>query len=184
MNPLPQFQKIETACAGLFVIKPRVFTDPRGSFVKTYHENLFLELGICFTPREEFFSVSAKNVLRGMHFQLPPAAHAKLVYCATGRILDVVLDMRADSPTRGQAVSRELSATNREMFFIPPGFAHGFLSLDDDTLTVYKTDFVYAPAQDTGVAWNSFGFNWPVAQPIVSERDSKFPAWSDFQSPF
>jgi dTDP-4-dehydrorhamnose 3,5-epimerase len=184
MNPLPQFQKIETACAGLFVIKPRVFTDPRGSFVKTYHENLFLDLGLAFTPREEFFSVSAKNVLRGMHFQLPPAAHAKLVYCATGRILDVVLDLRSNSPTRGQAVSRELSAANREMFFIPPGFAHGFLSLEDDTLTVYKTDFVYAPAQDAGIGWNSFGFNWPVAQPIVSERDSKFPAWSDFQSPF
>lgn len=184
MKPLPQFQKIETACAGLFVLKPRVFTDPRGVFVKTYHESLFHELGIGFTPREEFFSVSAKNVLRGMHFQLPPAAHAKLVYCATGRILDVVLDMRANSPTRGQAVSRELSAANREMFFIPPGFAHGFLSLEDDTLTVYKTDFVYAPAQDTGVAWNSFGFSWPVAQPIVSERDSKFPAWPEFKSPF
>jgi dTDP-4-dehydrorhamnose 3,5-epimerase len=184
MIPPPPFQKIETACAGLFVLQPRVYTDARGTFVKTFHEDYFRAAGIHFVPREEFFSVSARNVLRGMHFQIPPAAHAKLVYCITGRILDVVLDLRSDSPTCGQAVSRELSAANREMFFIPPGFAHGFLSLEDETVTIYKTDFPYAPEQDVGIIWNSFGFPWPVAQPIVSERDSKFPAWSAFQTPF
>lgn len=184
MNPLLQFQKIETACSGLFVIQPRVFSDARGSFVKTYHEELFREMGLGFTPREEFFSVSARNVLRGMHFQLPPAAHAKLVYCAAGRILDVVLDMRNNSPTRGWVISRELSAANREMFFIPPGFAHGFLSLEENSLTVYKTDFVYSPKHDTGIAWRSFGFTWPVSQPIISERDSNFPIWPEFISPF
>ncbi len=184
MNPLPPFKKLETECAGLFVLQPRIFSDARGTFVKTFNEELFRDLGIFFSPREEFFSVSAKNVLRGMHFQIPPAAHAKLVYCATGRILDVVLDMRADSPTRGQTVSRELSAANREMFFIPPGFAHGFLSLEDDSLTVYKTDFGYAPAQDQGIVWDSFGFEWPVKNPVMSERDRGFSRWPEFESPF
>ena len=184
MKPQPPFQKLATDCAGLFVLQPRIFTDPRGSFVKTFHAGLFSELGIPFSPREEFFSVSTKNVLRGMHFQTPPAAHSKLVYCATGRVLDVVLDLRQNSPTRGQTVSRELSAANREMLFIPVGFAHGFLSLEDNTMMVYQTDTVHAPANDAGVAWHSFGFNWPVGSPIVSERDGKFPAWPEFQSPF
>jgi len=106
------------------------------------------------------------------------------VYCAAGRILDVVLDLRAGSATRGRVVSRELSAANREMFFIPVGFAHGFLSLEDGSLVIYKTDAAHSPAHDVGIAWNSFGFDWPVAKPILSERDRQFPAWSAFKSPF
>lgn len=180
----PPFKLVETGCAGLVVLQARTFSDPRGTFVKTFHEGLFKDLGIPFVPREEFYTVSAKNVLRGMHFQIPPAAHAKLVYCAAGRILDVVLDLRPNSPTRGGTISRELSAANREMFFIPIGFAHGFLSLEDDSLVVYKTDAIHSPEHDLGIAWDSFGFNWPVTHPILSERDRKFPAWPDFKSPF
>src|SRR5204863_1808973 len=114
---------------------------------------------------------SAKGVVRGMHFQVPPAAHAKLVYCAHGRVLDVVLDMRRQSPRFGQVFSRELDAAKSELLFIPAGLAHGFLSLEDDSLMVYKTDHVYAAEHDQGIAWDSFGFKWPLDQPpIMSDR--------------
>jgi dTDP-4-dehydrorhamnose 3,5-epimerase len=180
----PMIQAIETGFAGLLVLQPRLFADHRGVFVKTFHDTRFRELGMAFQPREEFFSTSANHVLRGMHFQLPPAAHAKLVYCLHGRVLDVVLDLRRKSATYGRVFARELNAVSRELLFVPVGFAHGFLSLTDDSLMVYKTDAVHSPAHDTGIAWNSFGFDWPVAKPIISERDSKFPAWPAFQSPF
>lgn len=173
-----------TGFAGLFVLRPNVFTDARGSFVKTYHHALFRELGIEFEPKEEFFSVSARGVLRGMHFQVPPQAHRKLVYCVAGRVLDVVLDLRADSPTYGQSFARELSAANRELLFIPIGCAHGFQAREDHSVMVYQTSTVHSPAHDTGIRWNSFGFDWPEPQPRLSERDQTFPAWADFKSPF
>jgi dTDP-4-dehydrorhamnose 3,5-epimerase len=180
----PMLKLVPTDFAGMFVLQPRIFTDRRGDFVKTFHAEIFRELGLNFAPREEFFSTSAKNVLRGMHFQLPPAAHAKLVYCLTGSVLDVVLDLRKSSPTFGRVFSRELSAVNRELLFIPAGLAHGFLSLTDHSLMVYQTDTIHSPAYDAGIAWNSFGFNWPVENPIMSERDEKFPALREFNSPF
>jgi dTDP-4-dehydrorhamnose 3,5-epimerase len=178
------FQVVDTALPGLKVLQPRIFKDARGDFVKTYHAGLFRELGLPFAPAEEFFSVSRKDVVRGMHFQTPPHAHAKLVYCVAGRVLDVVVDLRRDSPTRGQYVSRELSAENREMFFIPEGFAHGFLSLEDDTVMVYQTSTVHAPEADAGIHWRSVGFAWPIANPVVSERDEAFPTLAGFDSPF
>jgi dTDP-4-dehydrorhamnose 3,5-epimerase len=181
----PPFAKLETGFPGLILLQPRVFSDPRGTFVKTFHEDNFRDLGMAFIVREEFYSTSAKGVLRGMHFQVPPAAHAKLVYCSRGKVLDVVLDMRRQSPRFTEVFDRELSAVAREMLFIPSGFAHGFLALEDDAMMVYKTDRIHAPEHDQGVAWNSFGFDWPVErEPILSERDRLFPAWPDFQTPF
>lgn len=175
---------VPTELPGLNVIRPKIFQDARGTFVKTFHRDVFRQLGLDFEPREEFFSTSAKGVLRGMHFQLPPAAHAKLVYCIAGRVLDVVLDLRKSSPTFGRSVARELNAASREMFFIPVGFAHGFLALEDGATMVYQTSTVHSPAHDAGIVWNSFGFDWPVKNPIMSERDQKFPALRDFASPF
>jgi dTDP-4-dehydrorhamnose 3,5-epimerase len=175
---------LPTGFDGLFVLQPRVFQDPRGQFVKTYHAGLFRELGLAFCPQEEFFSVSAAGVLRGMHFQLPPHAQAKLVYCVSGCVLDVMLDLRRQSPTRGQVFAREISALNREMLFIPAGFAHGFLALADPSVMVYQTNTVHSPDHDAGVLWNSFGFAWPQAAPLLSDRDQRFPAWPDFASPF
>lgn len=174
----------ETTLPGLKLIQPRIFTDVRGIFVKTFHADLFEHLGMEFQPREEFFSVSHRNVVRGMHFQLPPAAHSKLVYCVAGRVLDVVVDLRLASVTFGRCTSRELSAENREMFFMPVGFAHGFASLEDGSVMVYQTNTVHAPECDAGILWNSFGFDWGVADPVINERDRKFPTLQDFVSPF
>jgi dTDP-4-dehydrorhamnose 3,5-epimerase len=177
-------ERIETHLSGLLVLRPRQFQDHRGSFVKTFHAGLFAELGLRFQPQEEFFSTSAKGVLRGMHFQLPPAAHAKLVYCVTGGVLDVAVDLRRAAPTYGQFYARELSATNREMLFLPAGFAHGFLALEAGSTMVYLTSTVHSPAHDSGVRWDSFKFQWPVEHPILSERDQRFPSLAEFQSPF
>lgn len=182
-TPAP-FTSVETGFPGLAVLQPRVFADARGRFVKTFHTDLFRDLGLNFEPKEEFYSTSARGVLRGMHFQLPPAAHAKLVYCLSGRVLDVMVDLRRDSPRFGQAYSRELSPSRPELLFMPVGFAHGFLALEDNSLMVYLTDHVHAPAQDAGIAWDSFGFRWPVQQPLLSERDRKFPRLAEFTTPF
>ncbi len=143
---------VATELPGLQIIRPRIFQDARGSFVKTFHAGQFRELGLDFEPREEFFSTSAKGVLRGMHFQLPPAAHAKLVYCIAGSVLDVVLDLRKNSPAFGRNCARELSAANHEMLFIPAGFAHGFLALDDGATMIYQTSTVHSPVHDSGGA--------------------------------
>jgi dTDP-4-dehydrorhamnose 3,5-epimerase len=170
---------------GVKILRPFVFEDERGNFVKPFHEGQFAAHGISLTVLEEFFSTSEAAVLRGMHFQLPPHAHQKIVYCITGVVLDVLLDLRKDSPTFGQSVSFELSAKNRHIVYIPVGFAHGFLALEDQSCLIYKTDAVHAPAFDSGILWNSFGFTWPcVTAPIMSSRDLTFPAFSDFISPF
>jgi dTDP-4-dehydrorhamnose 3,5-epimerase/CDP-3, 6-dideoxy-D-glycero-D-glycero-4-hexulose-5-epimerase len=175
---------VSTNLDGLLVLQPRIFQDNRGSFTKTFHREIFRDLGISFEPVEEFFSVSHKNVLRGMHFQLPPADHAKIVYCITGCVLDVVLDLRKKSETFGEFFSRELNAQTREILFIPSGFAHGFLSLENETTMFYQTNTVHSPQNDCGILWNSFGFDWPVKNPILSKRDEAFAAFGTFNSPF
>ena len=175
----------QTPLAGLISLEPRIFTDHRGTFVKTFHDSAFRALGLPFEAREEFFSTSHKNVVRGMHFQVPPADHAKLVYCITGAVLDVVLDLRRNSPTFGQAHAEELSEANRRSLYIPTGFAHGFLALTEGALMVYKTSTVHDPACDRGIHWQSFGFAWPVGpEAALSKRDNEFPALADFNSPF
>ena len=176
---------LPTELSGVFVVRPRVFTDLRGSFIKTFHAPMFAAAGLGeFVPQEEFYSISHRNVLRGMHFQTPPHTQTRLVGCLTGAILDVVVDLRQSSPTFGRAISRELTAANREMLFISEGFAHGFLSLEDNSLVSYLAGRPQAPAADTGILWNSFGFAWPVKEPIMSDRDKGFPSFHNFTSPF
>ena len=172
---------------GVKILRPFVFEDARGNFVKPFHEGQLAAHGISIQVREEFFSISAAGVLRGMHFQIPPHAHQKLVYCITGRVLDVLLDLRKNSPTFGQAASFELSAANRHIVHIPVGFAHGFLSLEDNSCLVYKTDAVHAPESDRGILWNSFGFEWPMPPgktPEISARDISHPTLAQFDNPF
>lgn len=170
---------------GVHLLQPKIFKDHRGDFIKTYHSYIFEDLGISFTPQEEFISTSHKGVLRGMHFQMPPHDHAKLVYCISGRVLDVLLDLRRESPTYGQTASAELSGKNHHQFYMPKGIAHGFLSLEDNSVMVYKSSSVHSPEHDTGITWDSFGFKWPEKEKIItSERDQMFLPLSQFKSPF
>jgi dTDP-4-dehydrorhamnose 3,5-epimerase len=170
----------ETGIPGCFEIVPNVFRDERGSFVKTFHYDTFQQLGLETGWREEYYSVSRKGVLRGMHFQLPPHDHCKLVYCPEGAVLDAVLDLRRDSPCYGQHCMTELSAENARMLYIPKGLAHGFYTLSGSATMMYKVSSVYAPSHDAGILWNSSGITWPDPNPIVSGRDSAFPEFSSF----
>lgn len=168
---------------GCFLLKAKRFEDERGCFVKTYNEGLYKTLGIDMNIREEFYSVSRKNVLRGMHFQLPPHEHEKHVYCTHGVVRDVLLDLRT-GPTYGNVASVELSGCNGRILFIPKGIAHGFLALTEEALMLYKTSTVHAPQADYGIQWDSFGFDWGQVDPIVSTRDQQHISFADFKSPF
>ena len=175
-----------TPFQGLYLVEPFRHADARGEFVKTFHAPKFADQGLTFDFREEFYSISNKGVLRGMHFQTPPAAHQKIVYCIAGSVLDVVLDLRKTEPTYGKSYSIELNEENRNTLWIPIGFAHGFLSLRNGSCVVYKTDKEHAPDNDKGLLWNSFGFEWPTTGPTVSTspRDNQHPSFESFESPF
>jgi dTDP-4-dehydrorhamnose 3,5-epimerase len=178
-------QMQETGIPGCFEIKPQLFTDERGSFVKTYHKDVFQQHGLETEWREEYYSVSRKGVLRGLHFQIPPHDHAKLVYCTAGRVLDAVFDLRIGSPAYLQNLLFELDAESAHMLYLPKGVAHGFYTLSDSATMMYKVSTVYAPACDTGILWNSAGIPWPDTSPTVSQRDGTLPALSDFtDNPF
>lgn len=175
---------IPTPLDGCFEIRPFFSEDERGTFVKTFHVERFAELGLPTGWREEYYSSSRKGVLRGMHFQTPPNDHEKLVYCIQGRVLDVVVDLRKASPTFSKHVAIELNAARGTGLMIPKGMAHGFLALSEDVLMTYKVTTVYAPSNDMGIRWDSFGAAWGITQPIISARDAAHPVFSDFVSPF
>ena len=177
------YEKKETGIAGCFELQPIVRTDSRGQFVKTFHSEFFEENSLETNFPEQYYSVSRKGVLRGMHFQRPPHGHSKLVYCTAGTILDVVLDLRVGSETYAQHISLEISADKANMVYLPEGLAHGFYSLTDATVS-YNVGTVYSPESDAGILWNSIGMEWPNSNPDLSERDSTFSALNDFQSPF
>ena len=179
---MPKIQSIPLA--GAFIITLPASEDARGTFVKIYSETLFRQAGIDFTLRESYFSFSNKDVIRGMHFQLPPHQHSKIVYCPEGAILDVIIDLRKASPTYRQHYAHELSAENHKAVFIPEGFAHGFKSLTDNSLTCYLVSSEYDKAHDTGIRYDSIGFDWKVEGPILSARDLSFVGLGDFESPF
>lgn len=160
------------------------FLDNRGSFVKTFHEDLFIQQGISFELKESYFSYSAKDVIRGMHFQLPPHQHAKVVFCPKGAIMDVIVDLRKGSPTYGQHEARVLSEANHQAFYIPEGFAHGFKALEPDSITYYLVSSVYHPQSDTGIRFDSLGIDWDCTAPVVSDRDRSFGTFEEFDSPF
>lgn len=169
---------------GVYIIEPKDWQDERGAFVKIFHQASWLEQRLNFELAESYYSVSKKNVIRGMHFQTPPVDHTKLVYVTNGTILDVVLDIRAGSPTYGQSISSEVSAVNHKIMYIPPGFAHGFLALTDKACVTYLQTTMHSPDHDQGVRFDSFGFDWDVVHPIMSSRDQQFPMLTDFKTPF
>lgn len=177
-------QFIPTELDGVYRIETKEFRDDRGAFVKVFHWGLFEAQGLSFNFKESYYSVSKKNVIRGMHFQIPPQDHAKLVYVTRGVITDVVLDIRRGSPTFGKYVSLDLSDQNQQMVFIPSGFAHGFLSREDSSAVTYLQTTMHSPDHDRGIRVDSFNFDWGVESPILSKRDLAFPAFKEFETPF
>ncbi len=173
----------ELGLPGCYEVQPRVHLDARGTFIKSYRDDLFREHGLCAEWREEFFTTSRQGVLRGMHFQVPPAQHAKLVTCLVGEALDVLLDLRP-GPSYGQWISLSLTGERGSSVYVPEGLAHGFLALTDQTLLHYKVSSRHDPAADLGIRWDSFGFDWPLGQPQTSDRDRGFPPLQAFSTPF
>jgi len=169
---------------GCYELLPEVHVDARGAFIKTYHKEIFERYHLKTDFSEEYYSISRKGVLRGMHFQIPPHDHVKVVYCVFGEVMDVIVDIRANSPTYGQFDMFTLNAEDRNMLYIPEGLAHGFYVVSDKAVLMYKVTTVYSPEHDTGILWNSVGIPWMDNHPLVSERDNKFQRFEGFVSPF
>ena len=179
---------IKTSIEGLLIIEPTVFKDDRGYFFESYNEQRFKELGIADDFVQDNQSCSQKGVVRGLHFQRPPYAQAKLVRVLRGACLDFAVDIRKGSPTFGQHVAVELTADNHRQFFIPKGFAHGFSVLSDTAVMQYKCDEFYHPEADGGINIldQRLGIDWciPIAKAIRSEKDIHLPLLGDIVSPF
>lgn len=174
----------QTPLPGLLRIEPFVARDARGGFVKTFHEPTFRAWGLRTHFAEEYYSVSQRGVIRGLHFQTPPHDHAKLVYCLAGRVVDAVVDLRVGSPTFGRHALFDLDADSAMLLYIPTGMAHGFCSMTDDAVMVYNVTTPYSRDHDSGIRWDSAGIPWPISDPIVSERDRGFVNLADLRSPF
>jgi dTDP-4-dehydrorhamnose 3,5-epimerase len=169
---------------GCVVVDPRDAKDERGRFVKLMHAPSFAERGMACDFVETFYTASRRGVLRGMHLQLPPHAHAKLVSCLVGTVLDVLLDLRVGSPTYGEHRAFELCDDQPRALYVAPGVAHGFYTLSEEATMVYLVTSVHAPTHDAGVRWDTFGMQWPDAEPVLSPRDRMLPPLDEFVSPF
>lgn len=174
----------KTKISGCYELVPKVFRDIRGTFIKTFHTEIFQSYGLDCQFAEEYYSCSYQNVLRGLHFQTPPKDHTKVVYCVMGSVMDVVVDLRVGSPTYGEFEVFDLNAETANLVYIPPGLAHGFYVKSDMAIVMYKVSTVYAPENDSGLLWNSVGIPWHIEDPIISKRDSEFVKFTDFDSPF
>jgi dTDP-4-dehydrorhamnose 3,5-epimerase len=179
-------EKIETGIDGLFIVTPQFFSDNRGLFFEVFNAEKYKELGIHHSFVQDNLSLSSKNVLRGLHFQVPPFAQAKLVRVDCGAALDVAVDLRKESPTFGQYRSAVLSAENRHQLWVPEGFAHGFLALEENTIFSYKCSNVYHKESERAILWNdpTLNINWGIANPVVSDKDAMAMLFHEFQSPF
>ena len=175
-------QIVKTDIPGLLIFEPKCFGDYRGWFMETYSKKTLGESGITTEFVQDNQSMSAKKgTLRGLHFQNSPMAQTKLIRCTKGEILDVAVDIRRGSPTYLKWVSVELTAENKRQLYIPKGFAHGFLTLTDDTEVQYKVDEYYAPECDRSILYNDpqIGVNWGNIEPVLSQKDLSAPKLSD-----
>lgn len=172
---------------GLLVLQPKVFEDNRGYFYESYNFDTFKSLGIKESFLQDNQSLSTqKGVLRGLHFQNEPFAQAKLVRVVTGSVLDVVVDIRKESPTYGHHFGITLTGQNKTQLYIPRGFAHGFLTLENNSLFNYKCSNIYNKDSEDGILWNDtdLGIDWGIKDPILSEKDTLNQRFSDFNSKF
>jgi dTDP-4-dehydrorhamnose 3,5-epimerase len=177
-----------TSLPGVYTFTPQVYRDPRGFIFESYNQGIWRTAGVDTTFVQDNHSKSARGTLRGLHFQLAPAAQVKLVRVVRGAVWDVAVDIRVGSPTFGQWLGIELSADNFCQLYIPEGFAHGFCVLSDEAEVLYKTSLFYSPAHERGIAWNDpdLGIAWPVETPLLSNRDAHAPSLADYlaESPF
>lgn len=173
---------VKTAIADVLMLEPQVFGDERGFFYESYNEQVFREAtGLELTFVQDNHSKSSKRVLRGLHYQVAPRAQGKLIRAVVGAVFDVVVDIREDSPTCGRWVGEHLSAENRRQLWIPPGLAHGFLTMTDAAEILYKTTDYYSPAHERSIAWNDpdLAIAWPLdGEPTLSARDRAGQPWS------
>jgi len=179
---------IPTSIEGLVIIEPKVWKDDRGYFYESYNKQIFADAGIDAEFVQDNQSFSQKGTLRGLHGQADPFAQGKLVRVIQGKVIDVAVDIRKNSPTYGHHLSVELSAENFKMLWIPPGFLHGFVTIEDNTIFAYKVTNLYNKASEIGVIWNDEDLNidWGIKpeEAILSEKDKVLPAFKDFVSPF
>ena len=177
---------VNTGIEGLWVIKPKVFADARGYFFESYNKDLFTKNGLNLNFVQDNQSLSHKGVLRGLHFQNPPYAQGKLVRVITGAVLDVAVDIRKNSATYGKYYGAEITEENKTMMYIPEGFAHGFLTLCDNTIFSYKCTNLYNKASEDSIKWNDpdIGVKWNIADPLLSEKDISGNDFKEFNSLF
>jgi dTDP-4-dehydrorhamnose 3,5-epimerase len=170
-------RRVETTLEGLLLIEPEIHGDERGFLVETFRAELWRERGVDAEFVQDNHSRSARNVLRGLHFQLTPVGQAKLVRCVRGRIFDVAVDLRRSSPTFGRWDGHELDDVSHRQLYVPAGFAHGFCVLSEVADVAYKQSSYFDPATDKELAWDDpdLGIDWPVANPVLSERDRSAP---------
>ncbi|MCC5906255.1 MAG: dTDP-4-dehydrorhamnose 3,5-epimerase [Balneolaceae bacterium] len=170
-----------TELEGVLLIEPRVFGDRRGHFLEAFREEVFRKEGLIYRFVQDNISTSRKGAVRGLHYQKPPHAQAKLLMAINGRILDVAVDLRRNSPTYGKHICAELCAENRYMIYIPPGFAHGFSVLSDEATVFYKCSSYYHQPSERGVKWNDLALDidWQVEEPIISDKDTGLPILRD-----
>jgi len=175
---------VGTSLIDCFELLPAIHEDRRGRFVKVFQKSELQSTGMdcCFS--ESYYTVSRKDVLRGLHFQIPPAACSKIVYCVHGAVWDVVLDIRKSSKTYGRYHSVELSAHKGNGVIVAAGFAHGFLALSRGATVLYLVTAEYDATCDAGILWNSAGIKWPVESPTISPRDAGFVSFQEFRTPF
>ncbi len=176
----------DRAIPGVRVIEYQKFDDPRGFFMETFREKDFSEQGIDLPFVQDNYSHSVRGVLRGLHYQINPAAQGKLVLVLRGEVFDVGVDIRRGSPTYGNWIGEVLSAENRKMLYLPPGLAHGFCVLSAEAEFFYKVTADYAPELDRGIIWNDpeIGIRWPIADPILSRKDHSLPPLSRAENNF
>jgi dTDP-4-dehydrorhamnose 3,5-epimerase len=176
----------ETGIDGLVVVKPRVFRDPRGFFMETFRSDTFEKLGLPVQFLQDNLSKSSKGIVRGLHFQAPPFDQGKLVTALVGTVLDVVVDIRKNSPTYGESRSFLLSDEDPSFVYVPSGFAHGFSVLSEIALFHYKCTNVYDKASEGGILWNDpdLGIDWQVETALISDKDKELPLFKNFTSPF
>ena len=181
-----EMKVIETPFKGLYVIEPSVFEDDRGYFFESWNQQKFSEKGLDFNFVQDNQSMSGAHVLRGLHFQTPPWEQAKLVRVIQGAVLDVVVDIRKNQPTYGRHFRLVMSGKLKNMLWIPPGFAHGFLTLEENTVFFYKCTRFYNRESEGAIAWNDpqLNIDWGIEDPIVSVKDKSAVLFNQFESPF